>query len=287
MRRKFSSPLSSRSHSLGELSSQQGCHRAFPARGNKSSAKFQAGPHKLCATELSAREPGRKARPGEETGPCGTAKRDGAGSAALPGAAAHLPGAAAPGGGAGGAGTEVGAGGRQGRGRRRPRRGKGRLGAVSHQMKSVQWLQKVGCLKKRAVNLWFFTSCTFFCRRAPLRAKRTGPSSPSGPGAAGGSAMLRCGRRARLHSARLGSARLGLAAGLGGAQHLWLQLWREAATHTRQRPAPSSTYRLSPALYLHNKPRPPGEQTPPPARASGFKPRPRPPLCVLICGARC
>lgn len=68
MRRKFSSPLSSRSHSLGELSSQQGCHRAFPARGNKSSAKFQAGPHKLCATELSAREPGRKARPGEETG---------------------------------------------------------------------------------------------------------------------------------------------------------------------------------------------------------------------------
>ena len=36
----------------------------------------------MCATELSAREPGRKARPGEETGPCGTAKRDGAGSAA-------------------------------------------------------------------------------------------------------------------------------------------------------------------------------------------------------------
>lgn len=52
-----------------------------------------------------------------------------------------------------------------------------------HQMKSVQWLQKVGCLKKRAMNLWSFTSCTFFCRRAPWRAKprigSRGPSSPS------------------------------------------------------------------------------------------------------------
>lgn len=64
--------------------------------------------------------------------------------------------------------------------------------AHSHQMKSVQWLQKVGCLKKRAVNLWFFTSCTFFCRRAPLRAKRTVLSSPSlGGGPAAGSAILR------------------------------------------------------------------------------------------------
>ncbi|PWA21302.1 hypothetical protein CCH79_00018444 [Gambusia affinis] len=43
--------------------------------------------------------------------------------------------------------------------------------AHTHQMKSVQWLQKVGCLKKRAMNLWFFTSCTFFWRRAPWRAK--------------------------------------------------------------------------------------------------------------------
>lgn len=51
----------------------------------------------MCATELSAREPGRKARPGEETGPRGTAERDGAGSGARPGAAAHLPGAAASG----------------------------------------------------------------------------------------------------------------------------------------------------------------------------------------------
>lgn len=40
----------------------------------------------------------------------------------------------------------------------------------AYQMKSVQWLQKVGCLKNRAVNLWFFTSWTFFCLRAPFRA---------------------------------------------------------------------------------------------------------------------
>lgn len=38
-------------------------------------------------------------------------------------------------------------------------------------MKSVQWLQNVGCLKKRAMNLWSLTSCTFFWRRAPWRAK--------------------------------------------------------------------------------------------------------------------
>ena len=40
----------------------------------------------------------------------------------------------------------------------------------AYQMKSVQWLQKVGCLKNLAVNLWFFTSWTFFCLKAPLRA---------------------------------------------------------------------------------------------------------------------
>lgn len=68
--------------------------------------------------------------------------------------------------------------------------------ARSHQMKSVQWLQKVGCLKKRAMKRWFFTSCTFFCRRAPLRAKRTVLSSPSlGGGPAAGSAILRAGSR--------------------------------------------------------------------------------------------
>ena len=36
-------------------------------------------------------------------------------------------------------------------------------------MKSLQWLQNVGCLKNRAKNLWFFTSCTFFCLKAPRR----------------------------------------------------------------------------------------------------------------------
>lgn len=40
----------------------------------------------------------------------------------------------------------------------------------AYQMKSVQWLQKVGCLKKRAMNLWFLISWTFFCLKAPLRA---------------------------------------------------------------------------------------------------------------------
>lgn len=40
----------------------------------------------------------------------------------------------------------------------------------AYQMKSVQWLQKVGCLKNLAMNLWFLTSWTFFCLRAPFRA---------------------------------------------------------------------------------------------------------------------
>lgn len=88
--------------------------------------------------------------------------------------------------------------------------------ARSHQMKSVQWLQKVGCLKKRAVNLWFFTSCTFFCRRAPLRAKRTVLSSPSlGGGPAAGSAILRAGSR-EPEKCRPGAAGP-RAAGPGGA----------------------------------------------------------------------
>lgn len=120
-----------------------------------------------------------------------------------------------------------------------------------HQMKSVQWLQKVGCLKKRAVNLWFFTSCTFFCRRAPLRAKRTGPSSPSGPGAAGGSAMLGAGWGLRAVGWGLREAALG-SAGSGPARALQLGpglaplgtagcSWRQAPTHARRGPAPSST----------------------------------------------
>lgn len=40
----------------------------------------------------------------------------------------------------------------------------------AYHMKSVQWLQKVGCLKNRAMNLWSFTTWTFFCLSAPLRA---------------------------------------------------------------------------------------------------------------------
>ena len=39
----------------------------------------------------------------------------------------------------------------------------------TYHMKSLQWLQNVGCLKNRAKNLWFFTSCTFFCLKAPRR----------------------------------------------------------------------------------------------------------------------
>lgn len=37
-----------------------------------------------------------------------------------------------------------------------------------YQIKSLQWLQNVGCLKNLGTNLWFFTSWTFFWRRAPL-----------------------------------------------------------------------------------------------------------------------
>ncbi|KAI4810572.1 hypothetical protein KUCAC02_013511 [Chaenocephalus aceratus] len=39
---------------------------------------------------------------------------------------------------------------------------------VCYQMKSVQWLQKVGCLKKRAVNWWSFTSTILLCLSAPF-----------------------------------------------------------------------------------------------------------------------
>lgn len=35
-------------------------------------------------------------------------------------------------------------------------------------MKSVQWLQNVGCLKNRAVNWWSFTSTTLLCLSAPF-----------------------------------------------------------------------------------------------------------------------
>lgn len=54
--------------------------------------------------------------------------------------------------------------------------------ARTYQMKSVQWLQKVGCLKKRAVNLWLLTSWTTFCLRAPfLQNRGRGPPSESPP----------------------------------------------------------------------------------------------------------
>ena len=39
----------------------------------------------------------------------------------------------------------------------------------AHQMKSLQWLQNVGCLKKCGTNLCPLTSWMFFCRSAPLR----------------------------------------------------------------------------------------------------------------------
>jgi len=42
--------------------------------------------------------------------------------------------------------------------------------ASTDQMKSLQWLQKVGCLKNRAANLWSRTSTTSFSRRAPRRS---------------------------------------------------------------------------------------------------------------------
>lgn len=116
-----------------------------------------------------------------------------------------------------------------------------------HQMKSVQWLQKVGCLKKRAVNLWFFTSCTFFCRRAPLRAKRTVLSSPSpGGGPAAGSAILRAGSGSpRRAGPGPGAAGCGLrpgGAGGGGRARRAAPVTRPAAA---ARPAALGTAGLS------------------------------------------
>ena len=46
-------------------------------------------------------------------------------------------------------------------------------------MKSLQWLQKVGCLKKRAANLWSRTSTTSLSRRAPRRSCRADDVEPS------------------------------------------------------------------------------------------------------------
>lgn len=49
----------------------------------------------------------------------------------------------------------------------------------TYQIKSLQWLQNVGCLKNLGTNLWFFTSKTFFCLKAPrLCTPFDTPSSP-------------------------------------------------------------------------------------------------------------
>ena len=48
----------------------------------------------------------------------------------------------------------------------------------TYQMKSLQWLQKVGCLKNRATNLWSLTSWTFFCLSAPRLCTPVGAGSP-------------------------------------------------------------------------------------------------------------
>ena len=47
--------------------------------------------------------------------------------------------------------------------------GRAQIESSTHHIKSLQWLQNVGCLKNRATNLCPFTSWTFFWRRAPLR----------------------------------------------------------------------------------------------------------------------
>ena len=42
-------------------------------------------------------------------------------------------------------------------------------------MKSLQWLQKVGCLKNLAMNLWFLISKMFFFFNAPFRCRAIPP----------------------------------------------------------------------------------------------------------------
>ena len=46
---------------------------------------------------------------------------------------------------------------------------------ITHQMKSLQWLQKVGCLKNLAMNLWFLISKMFFFFNAPFRCRAIPP----------------------------------------------------------------------------------------------------------------
>lgn len=52
---------------------------------------------------------------------------------------------------------------------------------VAYQMKSLQWQQKVGCLKNRGINLWSLISQIFFFLRAPFRCLAAPLSSLSVP----------------------------------------------------------------------------------------------------------
>ena len=52
---------------------------------------------------------------------------------------------------------------------------------ITHQIKSLQWQQKVGCLKKRGMNLWSLTSEIFFFLRAPFLALNREVSTNSSP----------------------------------------------------------------------------------------------------------
>lgn len=47
----------------------------------------------------------------------------------------------------------------------------------THQIKSLQWLQKVGCLKNRGINLWSLTLNTFFFLRAPFLPRSFKPKT--------------------------------------------------------------------------------------------------------------
>lgn len=56
---------------------------------------------------------------------------------------------------------------------------------ITHQIKSLQWEQNVGCLKNRAMKQWSLTLKTFFFLRAPLRRRDfilfSPTASPSAP----------------------------------------------------------------------------------------------------------
>ena len=52
----------------------------------------------------------------------------------------------------------------------------------AYQIKSLQWQQKVGCLKNLGMNLWSLTSEMFFFLRAPFLALSLEVSTTSSPG---------------------------------------------------------------------------------------------------------